>query len=79
MISTRDDAELLEDLRGLGRPQLFDGNVTETSFFPESEDDSIVWRHMDDVVDTSPDKCHRHQRNGQSGEPAHRETADSVH
>ena len=61
MISTPDDAELLKDLRGLGRPQLFDENVTDASFFPVSEDDSILLRHMDDVVDTSPDKCHRHR------------------
>ena len=26
-----------------------------------SEDDSILLRHMDDVVDTGPDKCHRHR------------------
>ena len=40
-----DDAELLKDLRGLGKPPLF-------------EDDSILLRRMDDVVDTSPDTCH---------------------
>ena len=61
MISTPDDAELLKDLRGLGKPQLFDENDTDASFFPVSEDDSILLRHMDDVVDTSPDKCHRHR------------------
>ena len=31
------------------------------SFFPVSEDDSILLRHMDNVMDTSPDKCHRHR------------------
>ena len=30
-----------------------------------SEDDSILLRHMDDVVDTSPDKCHRHRAIGE--------------
>ena len=29
MISTPDDAELLKDLRGLGKPQLFDENDTD--------------------------------------------------
>ena len=61
MTSTSDDAELLKDLRGLGKPPLFDGNDTDASFFPVSEDDSILLRHMDDVVDTGPDKCHRHR------------------
>ena len=61
MISRPDDAELLKDLRGLGKPQLFDENHTDASFLPVSEDDSILLRHMDDVVDTSPDKCHRHR------------------
>ena len=60
MTSTPDDAELLKDLRGLGKPPLFDGNDIGVSFFPVSEDDSILLRHVDDVVDTSPDKCHRH-------------------
>ena len=40
-------AELLKDLGGLGKPPLF-------------ENDSTLLRHMDDVVDTGPDKCHRH-------------------
>ena len=35
-----DDAELLQDLRGLGKPPLFHGNDTDVSFFPVSEDDS---------------------------------------
>ena len=56
-----DDAELLKDLRGLGKPPLFDGNDTDASFFPVSEDDSILLRHMDDVVGMGPDKCHRHR------------------
>ena len=30
------------------------------NIFPVSEDDSILLRHMDDVVGTGPDKCHRH-------------------
>ena len=59
MISSPDDAELLKDLRGLGKPPLFDGNDTDVSFFPVSEDDSILLRHMDDVVDTGPDEHHR--------------------
>ena len=63
------DAELLKDLRGLGKPPLFDGNDTDVSFFPVSEDDSILLRHMDDVVDTSPDKCHRHRAIGEMANP----------
>ena len=35
------------------------------SFFPVSEDDSILLRHEDDVVDTSPYKCHRHRAIGE--------------
>ena len=62
--STPDDAELLKDLRGLGKPQFFDGNDTDASFFHVSEDDSILLRHRNDVVDTSPDKCHRHRAIG---------------
>ena len=65
MTSTPDDAELLKDQRGLGKPPLFDGNDTDVSFFLVSEDDSILLRHMDDVVDTSPDKCHRHRAMGE--------------
>ena len=42
--STPDDAELLKDLRGLGKPQSFDENDTDASFFPVSEDDSILLR-----------------------------------
>ena len=52
--STLDDAELFKDLRGLDKPPLFD----------ENEDESILLRHTDDVVDTSPDKCHRHRAIG---------------
>ena len=59
MTSTLDDAELLKDLTGLGKPPLFDGNDTDVSFFPVSEDDSILLRRMDDVVDTGPDEHHR--------------------
>ena len=33
MTSTLDDAELLNDLGGLGKPPLFDGNDTDMSFF----------------------------------------------
>ena len=57
--STSDDAELLKGLRGLGKPPLVDGNDTDVSFLPVSEDDSILLRHMDDVVDTGPDEHHR--------------------
>ena len=67
--STPDDAELLKDLRGLGKPQLFDENGTDTSLFPVSEDDSILLRHIDDVVDTNPDKCHRHRAIGEMANP----------
>ena len=52
MTSTPD----VEELRGLGKPPLFD---TDVSFFLVSEDDSILLRRMDDVVDTGPDKHHR--------------------
>ena len=68
--STPDDAELLKDLRGLDKPPLFDENDTDMSFFPVSEDDSILLRHMDDVVDTSPDKCHRHRAIGEMANPS---------
>ena len=56
--STPDDAELLKDLRGLGKPTLFDGNDTDVSFFPVSEDDSIFLRCIEYVVDTGPDEHH---------------------
>ena len=56
MTSTPDDAELFKDLRGLDKPPLFDENDTDVSFFPVFEDDSILLRHMDDVVDTGPDE-----------------------
>ena len=39
---------------------LFD-NVTDASFFFASEDYSILLRHMNGMVDTSPHKCHRHR------------------
>ena len=64
-----DDAELLKDLRGLGKPPFFDGNDTDVSFFLVSEDGSILWRRMDDVVDTSPDKCHRYRAIGEMANP----------
>ena len=69
MTSTPDDAELVKDLRGPGMPPLFDENDADVSFFPVSEDDSIFLRHVDDVVDTSPDKCHRHRANGEMANP----------
>ena len=69
MTSTPDDAELLKDLKGLDKPPLFDENDTDASFFPVSEDDSILLRHVDDVVDTSPDKCHRHKAIGEVANP----------
>ena len=53
-----DDAELLKDLRGLDKPPLFE-NDADGNFFPVSEDDSILLRHMDDVVDTGPDEHHK--------------------
>ena len=51
------------------------GSEFEPVFFLVSEDDSILLRHMDDAVDTSPDKCATqiHRINGQPEEPAHRE------
>ena len=63
-----DDAELLMDPKGLGKPPLFEDDADE-NFFPVSEDDSILLRHMDDVVDTSPDKCHRHRAIGETANP----------
>ena len=51
-----DDAELLKDLIGLGKP-------------PLSEDCSILVLHMNDVVDTNPDKCHRHRAIGEMSNP----------
>ena len=49
MTSTPDDAELLKDLRGPGKPPLFDENDTDVSFFPVSEDNSILLRHITDI------------------------------
>ena len=46
-----------------------DENDTDASFFPVSEDESILSRHMDDVVDTSPDRCHRHRAIGEMANP----------
>ena len=63
-----DDAELLKDLTGLGKPPLFEDDVDE-NFFPVSEDDSILLLHMNDVVDTNPDKCHRHRAMGEMAIP----------
>ena len=34
-----------------------------------SEDDSILLRHVDDVVDASPDKYHRHRAIGDMANP----------
>ena len=51
-----DDGELLKDLIGLDKP-------------PLSEDDSILLLHMNDVVDTNPDKCHRHRAIGEMANP----------
>ena len=51
-----DDAELLKDLTGLDKP-------------PSSEDDSILLLHMNDMVDTNPDKCHRHRAIGEMANP----------
>ena len=34
-----------------------------------SEDDSILLLHMNDVVDTNPDKCHRHRAIGEMANP----------
>ena len=63
-----DDAEPLKDLIGLDEPPLFEDDADE-NFFPVSEDDSILLRHMNDVVDTNPDKCHRHRAIGEMANP----------
>ena len=63
-----DDAELLKDLIGLDQPPLFEDDADE-DFFPVSEDDSILLSHMSDVVDTRPDKCHRHRAIGEMANP----------
>ena len=34
MTSTPDDAELVKDLRGVGKPHLFDGNDADVEFLP---------------------------------------------
>ena len=60
---------MLKDLIGLDQPPLFEDDAA--NFFLVSEDDSILLRHINDVVYTSPDI--------QPEEPAHRDTADSVH
>ena len=64
----KDDAELLKDLIGLGKPPLSEDDSDE-NFFPVSEDDSILLLHMNDVVDTNPDKCHRHRAIGEMANP----------
>ena len=71
MTSTPGDAELFKDL---GKPPLSDENGTDASFFPVSGDDSILLRHMEDVVDTSPDKCHRHRAIGEMANPRNQHT-----
>ena len=45
-------------MQGLGKPPLFDGNDTDVSFFLVSEDDSILLRRIDYVVDTGPGEHH---------------------
>ena len=55
MTSTPDDAELLKALRGLGKSPLFD--------------EKILLRHVDDVLDMSPDKCLRHRAIGEMANP----------
>ena len=60
--STPDDAELLKELTDLGMIQMRVSSLclkTIRSFL----------RHMDDVVDTSPDKCHRHRAIGEMANP----------
>ena len=72
MFSTPDDVEVLKDLRGLGKPPLFNGNDTDVSFFFVSEDDSILLRHMDDVGGYESRRTPQsHRRNGSPEEPAH--------
>ena len=51
-----DDAEMLKDLTGLGKP-------------PLSEDDSILLLHMNGVADTNPDKCPQHRAIGEMANP----------
>ena len=43
------------------------------------EDESILLRRMDVVVDTGPGEPQSHRKNGQPDEPAHRDVAGSVH
>ena len=63
-----DDAELLKDLIGLGKPPLLEDDAEE-NFFLVSEDDSILLLHMNNVMDTNPDKCHRHRAIGEMAKP----------
>ena len=53
-----DDAELLKDLRGPGKPPSFDGKDADVNVLCLKTIRSYL-RHMEDVVDTSPDEHHR--------------------
>ena len=72
--SPPDDAELFKDLKGLDKPPLFDENDADVRFFLVSEDDSFLLRHMDDVEDTSADKCRVPQSHGRNGQPKNQHT-----
>ena len=70
---------LLKDLIGVGKPPLFENDADENFF--DSKTIRSCLRHWDDVVDTSPHKCHRHTAIGEMDNPrsqAHRDAADSV-
>ena len=54
----------VNNLRGLRKPQLFDENDAAMSLFLY-----LKTIRSFDVVDTSPDKCHRHPRNQHIGIP----------
>ena len=74
-----DDAELLKDLRGLGKPPLFDGNDTDVSSslcLKTIRSFCVTWMTWWCESRRTPQS---HRRNGQPDEPAHRDAPESVH
>ena len=78
LLSPDEEMEILRSLSSWD-PYVLDDAELLTPLF---ENDSTLLRHKDDVVDTGPDKCHRHRASRDMDnhvKPAHRDTADSVH
>ena len=75
------DTELLKDLSSLGKPPSFDAK--DTMLVNTAVDRKEILPLREQVLSPSWSESERtrqsHQRNGQSGEPAHRDAADKVH